>query len=208
MNVPFASYMKYWLFPRFIKTHLPMSFLPKDIFDSKSKIIYVARHPRDVLVSYFHLNKMWRSIRYRNDLEIFFDHFQKDHVYWSPYWTHVKQAWSLRHKPNVLFIFYEEMQKDLVGTIKRVGKFLEKSINEEDIPKMVDHLSIDNFKKNESVNLWQGHAIGYFVSYKEAGFINEGKVGGSKNVFTDELTKRVDKWVEENLKDTDLRFPA
>lgn len=206
-NLPLVKFLKYWAYPRFIKTHLPMSFLPKDIFENGAKVVYVARNPKDVLVSYFHLNKMWRSIQYTNDFETFFDYFQKDQVYWSPYWSHVKEAWNLRHNPNVLFIFFEEMKNDLVGTIGRVSKFLGKPVKEEDLPKIIDHLSIENFKNNSSVNLWQGHEIGYFVPYNNAGFINKGKVGGSKNMFTDELSQKIEKWIEENLKDSDLKFP-
>lgn len=30
---------------------------------------------------------------------------------WSPYWEHVKTAWAIRHKPNILFLFYEDLIK-------------------------------------------------------------------------------------------------
>lgn len=30
---------------------------------------------------------------------------------WMPYWSHVNEGWKLKDHPNVLFLFYEEMNK-------------------------------------------------------------------------------------------------
>lgn len=51
--------------PRVIKTHLPLSLLPKELTDSLTandrtkpfpcgRVVYVARNPKDACVSYFH----------------------------------------------------------------------------------------------------------------------------------------------------------
>lgn len=32
-------------------------------------------------------------------------------VPWTPFMDHLKEAWKLRHHPNLLFIFYEDMIK-------------------------------------------------------------------------------------------------
>ena len=29
---------------------------------------------------------------------------------WSPYWEHLKEAWARKDHPNLLFLFYEELQ--------------------------------------------------------------------------------------------------
>ena len=29
---------------------------------------------------------------------------------WSPYWKHLKEAWENRDHPNLLFLFYEDLQ--------------------------------------------------------------------------------------------------
>lgn len=39
--------------PRFMKTQLPMEFLPREIEEKKPKIVYVSRNPKDNAVSYF-----------------------------------------------------------------------------------------------------------------------------------------------------------
>lgn len=38
-------------------------------------------------------------------------------------------------------------------------------------------------------------------------FIRKGKIGGWKEIFTKELEEKFDAWIEENMKDTDLKFP-
>ena len=42
--------------PRMIKTHLQIQFLPQEIFEKKPKIIYIARNPKDVIVSDYHFH--------------------------------------------------------------------------------------------------------------------------------------------------------
>ena len=45
--------------PRILKTHLHVEMLPKQVNEKKPKVIYVARNPRDVVVSYYN---HWRVL--------------------------------------------------------------------------------------------------------------------------------------------------
>lgn len=63
--------------PRFIKSHFPFSLLP-GILESGCKIIYVARNPKDVAVSWYHLNKAIKTQHYLGNFEEFWNYFQKD----------------------------------------------------------------------------------------------------------------------------------
>ncbi|KAG8431201.1 hypothetical protein GDO86_019255 [Hymenochirus boettgeri] len=44
--------------PRVIKTHLPISLIPKSIWEKNCKIVYMARNPKDIAVSYYYFDKM------------------------------------------------------------------------------------------------------------------------------------------------------
>ncbi|KAJ6640904.1 Luciferin sulfotransferase [Pseudolycoriella hygida] len=193
---------------RFIKTHLPFSLLPPSVMENKSKIVYVARNPKDVLVSYYYLNKLYRTQGYVNTFEKYWDYFEKSLNPWMPYWSHLKEGWEHRHNPNVLFMFYEDMNKDLPGTIKKVASFLNKTLNNDEITKLTAYLSIDNFKHNTSVNQIEMKDVRICNPNEEA-FVRKGKTNslGWQKEYTPDIIQRMEKWIEVNLKETDMRFP-
>ncbi|OWR53534.1 Sulfotransferase 1C4 [Danaus plexippus plexippus] len=191
--------------PRFIKTHLPLSILPPNLLDV-AKVVYVARDPRDVAVSFYHLNKGMRTQGYIGDFKTYWQFFIKDLHHWTPYFEHLKESWEKRDHPNMLFLFYEEMSKDLSATVRRVVDFFGKNYSEAEINKLCEHLSIENFKKNKSVNYDVMKVLGLLQGGKD-NFIRKGKAGGWREYFDDEMTKQAEDWIEHNLKDTDFRFP-
>ena len=64
---------------RLIKTHLPLSLLPDNLLET-GKVVYVARNPKDVLVSYYHHHKLVRGHDYTGDLPGFSKWFMKEQV--------------------------------------------------------------------------------------------------------------------------------
>ncbi|KAJ8725829.1 hypothetical protein PYW08_004012 [Mythimna loreyi] len=190
---------------RFIKTHLPMSLLPPKILDTV-KMVYVARDPRDVAVSCFHHAKLFKMSGCRGTFKEFWNIFRRDLYMLTPYFEHVKEAWEKRDEPNMLFLFYEDLSKDLPASIRRVADFFGKQLNEEQMNRLCDHLSIENFKNNKSVNFEEMKNIG--VLAKDETFIRKGKTGGWRDYFDDEMTQQAERWIEDNLRDTDLRFPS
>ncbi|XP_026468555.1 sulfotransferase 1 family member D1-like [Ctenocephalides felis] len=82
--------------PRNIKTHLPASMLPDEIWEKKPKIVYVARNPKDVIVSFYHHFRMLEG--YYGTFEEFADTIMEDKLYWSPYWNHLLDFWKLRNQ--------------------------------------------------------------------------------------------------------------
>ncbi|XP_043577837.1 sulfotransferase 4A1-like [Bombus pyrosoma] len=188
---------------RFIKSHFPFSLLP-NILDSGCKIVYVARNPKDVAVSWYYLNIGIKTQGYIGDFPTFWNYFQNNLTYWGPYWEHLKEAWANRNHPNVLFMFYEDMQHDFSKAIKKVAKFLGKTYTEEQLKEVADYLNVKNFRNNQMVNLSELNECGIIT---KGIFVRKGKSGGWQDIFTEELNAKADKWIEENLRGTDLIFP-
>ncbi|XP_014481471.1 PREDICTED: sulfotransferase 1C4-like isoform X3 [Dinoponera quadriceps] len=188
--------------PRFIKSHMPFDLLP-NVVNSDCKIIYVARNPRDVVVSWYHFQKGNKAIKYNGNFEQFCDIFMNSRTIYDPYWEHVKEGWAKRHRPNTLFLFYEDLIKDLPGCIRKVAAFYGKNYNDEQIAKLVDHLNIKKFRENKMVNVAIGDG-----SKNESLFIRKGIVGDWIENFTPEIEIKFNKWIAENTKDTDLIFPC
>ncbi|CAG4906951.1 unnamed protein product [Colias eurytheme] len=191
--------------PRFIKSHLPLSLLPPNLLDT-TKVVYITRDPRDVIVSYYNILKL-RYLKPGVEFSVFWSLFRRGLVPWSPIFAHLKEAWEKRHHPNMLFIFYEDLSKDLAGCLKRTAKFFGKSYSEEQIQELCEHLKFENFKKNDSVNRLQVmQELG--VVNQQNTFIREGKVGGWRDYFQGEMETEVENWMKENLADTDFKFPT
>lgn len=189
--------------PRFIKSHMPFELLPT-VVNSTCKIIYVARNPKDVVVSWYNFHITLSQIQYQGTFQDFCNSFLNDHTQWSPYWEHVKEAWAMRHRANMMFLFYEDLIKDFPGVINKVAAFFDKTYSDEQIAKLVEHLRIENFRKNPMVN--QPNFDSNVMSAEM--FIRQGTTSGWKKMFTPEIEERFNKWVVDNLKDTDLVFPS
>ena len=79
---------------------------------------------------------------------------------------------------NFLFIFYEDMKKDLRAVIDKVSKFLESPLTKGQVEQLVDHLDIKNFRNNPAVNptdMWK--SVGAMTG--DGNFIRKGKVTNS-----------------------------
>ncbi|KAK9503916.1 hypothetical protein O3M35_010376 [Rhynocoris fuscipes] len=189
--------------PRHLKTHLPPSLLSPEIID-KSKVVYVARNPFDVAVSFYHHNKLILTIGFDGDFEKYWDMFEQDLNLYGPHLEHIKEAWELRDHPNFLFLFYEDILRDLPGNIKKISEFLNKSYTDEQIEGLANHLQIDNFRKKVFVT--SEPRLKATINPEAQNFIRRGKIGGNEE-FTEELKERAMKWFKANMADTDIQFP-
>ncbi|GBP87709.1 Sulfotransferase 4A1, partial [Eumeta japonica] len=96
--------------PRFFKTHLPLSLLASNLLN-KTKMVYVVRDPRDVVVSCYYFYKNLRVTQFKKNLREFWDLFRNDLCAYCPYFENIKEYWAQREHPNLLFLSYEEMHK-------------------------------------------------------------------------------------------------
>nr|CAD7460375.1 unnamed protein product [Timema tahoe] len=102
-------------------------------------------------------------------------------VPWAPYWAHINEGWKRRHQPNVLFLFYEDINKDLPGTVRKVAQFLNKSLSEEQVAQMSQHLNIENFRRNPAVNMDFLKEVGLLNSGEQS-FIRKGVYRGQRRI--------------------------
>ncbi|KAL3272508.1 hypothetical protein HHI36_013984 [Cryptolaemus montrouzieri] len=185
---------------RLIKTHLPLELLPPDLLEKGCKVIYVCRHPKDVAVSYFFLQKNSWNVDFQGDFAKYWNYFRNGNCMFGPYFEHVKQAFEKKELKNVLFVFYEDLRKDLTAFIKKVAEFLERPITESEVNSLKEHLDFNNFQKNSALEkLNEG---------SKNKFVRKGKVGGWRDHFTEEMAKEADEWIEENTKKIGFEYPS
>ncbi|XP_063697545.1 luciferin sulfotransferase-like [Culicoides brevitarsis] len=194
--------------PRHIKTHLNVALLPDKLWTSKAKVFYVARNPKDCIVSYFHHSR--HITGYHGSMDDFVETFLQDKVLYTPYFEHIQAFWNLRHKPNIMMFMYEDMQADLLSILRKISEFLGKNYTDKQLIELKEHLSADKMRKNPSCNndvfLSEAQKRNNPVNDGTYTFIRKAKVGGYKEELSQHFIERIDKWTEESLKFTDFRF--
>ncbi|XP_039754206.1 sulfotransferase 1 family member D1-like isoform X1 [Pararge aegeria] len=187
--------------PRFVKTHLPLSLLPPKLLDT-AKVFYIARDPRDVAVSFHFMHKLFRYFDEDVQFTEFWELFKKDLLLHMPLFPHIEEAWTKRDHPNMTFLFYEEMQKDLCSVIDKVSKALGKEYTNEQKKKLAEHLNFENMKKSSTLK------YGKEDKDTEIKFMRKGLSGNWVKYFnTDELKREAEEYMETHLSKTDLTFP-
>jgi aryl sulfotransferase len=181
---------------RFLKTHLPVDAL---VFSPKAKYLYIGRDARDVVWSlhnhHANANQLWYDLlndspgrvgptieRPTADIrQYWLEWLEKDgHPFWS-YWENVRTWWEIRHLPNVLFVHFAELKRDMEGEMRRIAEFLDLPIDEERWPRIVEFCSFDWMKENATRSTPLG---GIFWDGGAQTFINKGTNGRWMDVLT------------------------
>ncbi|XP_042345981.1 amine sulfotransferase-like isoform X2 [Plectropomus leopardus] len=138
--------------PRLRVTHLQLHLMPSAISQRKGKVIYVARNPKDVLVSYFHFHKLANMLETPRDFDDFFEKFMSGDVYGGRWFDHIKTWYSHKEDMNILFITYEEMIQDLQSAVERISLFLGKELTDEQLADVVKHSTFNSMRKIPQAN--------------------------------------------------------
>ncbi|XVF54471.1 hypothetical protein PTKIN_Ptkin05aG0183000 [Pterospermum kingtungense] len=111
-----------------LASHIPYSSLPRTIFDSGCKIVYICRDPKDAFVSMHHFFATMLMSKHMEPipLEKSFELFCKGLSMFGPYWDHVLGYWraSLDHPDRILFLKYEEMVENTPFYAKKLAEFI------------------------------------------------------------------------------------
>ncbi|KAG6935749.1 sulfotransferase family 3A, member 1, partial [Chelydra serpentina] len=168
--------------PRLFTTHLPYYLAPRDLRNRRAKVIYVARNPKDVVVSYFHFSKLSVILEITTDFNIFLERFLAGKVVCGSWLDHVR-GWSThRDDFNILFLTFEEMNKDLRGAVLKICKFLGKQLNEKELDTVVEKATFDKMKTDPRANYES--TVGNVMERGKGHFLRKGTVGDWKNTMT------------------------
>lgn len=172
-------------------------------------VIYVARNPKDVCVSFYHHHRLINCHEFVGDFSEFLDFWCKDLVIYAPFWLHLAEGWSKRDDPNVLFTFYEDLQEDIMRELRRLNTFLGTALTDEQLQTVANHTKFSNMKSRSTTNPTKAAVeIGRFKA-NEGEFVRKGITGDWVNYFTQEMEEKFQKWVEsskEQAGDIPLRY--
>ncbi|XP_041481307.1 sulfotransferase 1C4-like isoform X2 [Lytechinus variegatus] len=133
--------------PRVLLTHLNYDLLPQDLL--KAKVVYVARNPKDIVLSWFDFAGKNPALPLTMDKAI--TKMMNDEVHWGPWPQHVRQFWELRDHENVTFVLYEDLKKEPAKHIQTIASSIGRPLSEEVLDRVVKFSHIDahreTFKK-------------------------------------------------------------
>jgi hypothetical protein len=129
----------YQTMPRFVKTNQPYRRL---IFSVPKRVVYILRDPRDIMVSYYHMQKAQLAQPFAGNFTRFIRHPRwglracvQHYLSWLPHTTH--------------FIRYEAMKEDGVAEFQRMLAALRVPVDNELLQLAVDNSSFDKMRAVE-----------------------------------------------------------
>jgi hypothetical protein len=110
------------------------------------QIINISRNPKDAAMSMHHHKK--NCTKQKGSLKKSLDDFLSGNLYAGLFAEHHLLYMELEKQgyPNILYLSFEEMKRDLDGSIRKVQKFLGKNYEEAQIEQLKEHLSFENMK--------------------------------------------------------------
>ncbi len=183
---------------RVLKTHLPLDAL---VFSPRAKYLYVARDGRDVVWSMYNHHANANALWYEalNDTpgrvgppiepppadvrQYFRGWLERDgHPFW-PFWENVRTWWEFRDLPNVLFVHFADLKRDMPGQMRRIAGFLDVTVDEARWEETIEYCSFGWMKEHASKSVPLG---GAFWDGGARVFINKGTNGRWAETLTAE----------------------
>eukprot|EP00057_Strongylocentrotus_purpuratus_P033242 XP_790708.1 PREDICTED: sulfotransferase family cytosolic 1B member 1 [Strongylocentrotus purpuratus] len=198
--------MTKWESPRVMASHLLEEFAPEQI-KKKSKVIYFSRNPKDVSVSYFKFVGPALPVEMEG-WKGFVPYFLSDKMFGGSWFRHVKGWFARKDDPNLLLCQYEDFHKDLKGSIKRVADFLERSLSDEQLDKIVELTEMKGMQKTYQQIEDKMGDTGKSITrlFGQLPYLRKGKVGSWKDNFTVAENEYFDKVYTHEMDGSGIEF--
>jgi hypothetical protein len=173
----------------------------------KTKYIFVARNPKDCVVSFFHHTRGFIKHYNFSDgcFDTFFDLFLHGKVDFGDYFTTLRSWFDHRNDPNVLFLTYEDLRTGYSGPeMLSVADFLDPDIYParlrvgDSSDQILLHSSLESMKKDPT----------RFSSERpkeHTPFIRKGSVGGWDELLSEEQSCLLDQRMRSAFSDDERK---
>ncbi|GMQ82324.1 MAG: sulfotransferase domain-containing protein [Rhodothermia bacterium] len=186
--------------PRIFKSHMPYDMaVGGSLVDSPCRHIYIARNPKDVVVSYYYFekSKSWAG-GYNGPWDHWLKMFLEGKVQRGDWFDHVLSWWNRRDAENILFLKYEDLKKDFDTEVRKIARFLDYPMSSELLTSIKEKTSFHHMQEDHFSNMHEIEELG--------GFFRRGQVGSWQEQFTFTQNEFFDEIYETRLKGSGLNF--
>lgn len=190
--------------PRMFTSHFHYNMMPASFFQTKPKVIYVMRNPKDVFTSSFHYFGITSFLVKPGPQSEFLHKFLDGKVMFGSWFDHVKGWLRAEDKDRILYMSYEEMITDLKDSVSRMAQFLEKPLEADVLDKIAERCLFNNMKTNKMSNY--SMVPHEFMDQSKSEFHRKGIAGDWKNLLTVAEAEHFDAVYKEKMKDVKYKF--
>lgn len=195
--------------PRILNHHFPLQFVPQEAIRKKRPILHIMRNPKDVCVSYFVHWQTLDDYESVDNFSAFLPLFTGENGFYLNYsWCQYVLEWEkfTRENPDypILNLYYEDLKQDPISGVRKVAEFLKVEVTNDLIETIADKCQIENMRK-ATIEVKKDILSKFLVDGKPLMY-RKGEVGDWKNWFTVAESEKFDKWLNNNLVNTNLKF--
>jgi hypothetical protein len=179
----------------------------------EKKLLLLARHPGDIVVSwYIQFTKRTSAFKREMMLAEMSDPIDRDTIQRWDFIQHPEiglpsvieyyNYWhrNLERLPDAMVVRYEDLRWDTAAELARIGAFLGESFSDAQIDEAVDFASFDKLREKEQSGYFDNRSLTLRnAKDPETLKVRRGQVGGYRGDLSDEQTAWVEEQIENDL---------
>lgn len=173
--------------PRIFKLHVVWDEIPR-AQGSEARIVTITRDPRDLPYSMFkHLEGLSADIRgaFDDDFDMYFEKWMELGYFFEL----VTSFWPHRDDPDVLWLRYEDLQRDLPTQARKIAGFFGWELEPADYERALPLVGFEHMRATETSVLMRGAVS---APWKEgARFFREGGIGKNRARLSPQQEARI-----------------
>jgi hypothetical protein len=184
---------------RVIKTHLPLDRVP---YSPAARYVCVVRDPKDVFVSSYHFIRAHAGFL-MPPAAAWLDAYLSPDTALGSWAVHLASYWRARDRPNMLFLTYEQMRRDLEGTVQAIAAFMGVDLTADERAAVVRQSTFAHMKSIE--NKFETRGAPWTTA--RGAMMRSGKHGASAEMLSAADQVRVDDYWRAELARLECDFP-
>uniref|UniRef100_A0A4W3ITT4 Sulfotransferase n=1 Tax=Callorhinchus milii TaxID=7868 RepID=A0A4W3ITT4_CALMI len=190
--------------PQLLTTHLNYQMSPNALKHNVGKVIYVARNPKDVIVSSYYFHIYSQFLKTPENFEQFLKQFVEGNVFYGSWFDHIRDWYSNKEEISMLFVTYEEIHRDIRAGIEKIRKFLGKELDGKIIDTIIKYSKFENMRADPATNFLSLSKD--LLDHDRGKFQRKGIVGDWKYNFLVAQNEWFDSIYQERMADFPVKF--